>query len=240
MEERNDKLHKPRLVCLTGAGMSVESGFKTFRGQDGLWEDFPVEQVATHSGWEKDPVLVNNFYNMLRRKLWNARPNEGHRILARLEERFDVTVVTQNVDDLHERAGSSCVVHLHGELSKVCSSDCPDDPRFIRQLTPDHSDVAPGERAGDGSLLRPYIVFFQEMVPKLSEAAAVVRQADVMVIVGTSLNVYPAAGLTDYLRPNIPIFLIDPDRVRLRLPHLIHLQMGASAGMAQLEQLLSE
>lgn len=146
---------KKKVVFLTGAGMSVESGFKTFRGNDGLWENYPVEQVASHEGWEADPTLVNNFYNMMRRKLWNAQPNEGHRLVAELENTFDVSVLTQNVDDLHERAGSSHVIHLHGELTKVCSSRDPYDERYIQQLTPETNDVKPGALAGDGSLLRP-------------------------------------------------------------------------------------
>jgi len=148
------------LVFLTGAGMSVESGFKTFRGSDGLWENYPVEQVASHEGWETNPTLVNNFYNNLRKKLYAAEPNEGHRLIKDLEKDYDVSVITQNVDNLHEKAGSKNVIHLHGELSKVCSSKAPYDPRFIEELTPEHSDVEPGTLAKDGRLLRPFIVFF--------------------------------------------------------------------------------
>ena len=147
--------------------MSVESGFKTFRGSDGLWENYPVEQVASHEGWERDPELVNNFYNMLRRKLFAAQPNEGHRLISDLERDFEVAVITQNVDNLHEKAGSSHVIHLHGELAKVCSSRSPYDERFVRTLTEADPDVAPEARAADGSLLRPYIVFFGESVPKM-------------------------------------------------------------------------
>lgn len=132
-----------KIVFLTGAGMSVESGFKTFRGSDGLWEDFPVEQVASHEGWLADPTLVTNFYNSLRHKLFTAQPNEGHKLIHELETDFDVTVVTQNVDNLHEKAGSTHVIHLHGELDKVCSSDNPYDPRYIQQLTPEHPEVNP-------------------------------------------------------------------------------------------------
>lgn len=168
---------KKKVVFLTGAGMSVESGFKTFRGNDGLWENYPVEQVASHEGWEADPTLVNNFYNMMRRKLWNAQPNEGHRLVAELENTFDVSVLTQNVDDLHERAGSSHVIHLHGELTKVCSSRDPYDERYIQQLTPETNDVKPGALAGDGSLLRPFIVFFGESVPMLDAAARKAAEA---------------------------------------------------------------
>ena len=201
---------KKKVVFLTGAGMSVESGFKTFRGNDGLWENYPVEQVASHEGWEADPTLVNNFYNMMRRKLWNAQPNEGHRLVAELENTFDVSVLTQNVDDLHERAGSSHVIHLHGELTKVCSSRAPYDERYIQQLTPETNDVKPGALAGDGSLLRPFIVFFGESVPMIEPAAEAMSQADIVVVIGTSLNVYPAAGLLFYAPKNAPIYYIDP------------------------------
>lgn len=153
---------KKKLVFLTGAGMSVESGFKTFRGNDGLWENYPVEQVATHEGWEKDPTLVTNFYNMLRKKLYAAQPNEGHKLIKSLENDYDVCVITQNVDNLHERAGSKNVIHLHGELSKVCSSREPYDERYIIDLPADNCTVEPGTKAGDGSLLRPFIVFLAE------------------------------------------------------------------------------
>ena len=210
----NEKMNgqkKQKIVFLTGAGMSVESGFKTFRGNDGLWENYPVQQVATHEGWEADPTLVTNFYNMLRKKLYAAQPNEGHKLIKSLEDSYDVVVVTQNVDNLHEKAGSSKVIHLHGELSKVCSSKDPDDERYIVELPEDHCTVEPGTKAGDGSLLRPYIVFFGENVPKIMEAAREVSEADIMVIIGTSLNVYPAAGLVQYAKPNTPIYLIDPE-----------------------------
>ena len=174
--------------------MSVESGFKTFRGNDGLWENYPVEKVASHDGWEADPTLVTNFYNMLRKKLWNAQPNEGHRLIKQLENDYEVCVVTQNVDNLHEKAGSSHVIHLHGELTKVCSSRDPYNHHYIKQLTPDNSDVVPGEKAGDGSLLRPYIVFFGESVPMMDAAAYEAKDADIFVIIGTSMNVYPSSS----------------------------------------------
>ena len=206
-----------KIVFLTGAGMSVESGFKTFRGNDGLWEDYPVEQVASHEGWEANPALVNSFYNNLRKKLYAASPNEGHRLIKELEKDYDVTVVTQNVDNLHEKAGSSKVIHLHGELTKVCSSKNPYDSRYIQELPAEDCMVAPGTRAGDGSLLRPFIVFFGEAVPMIEPAAE------------------EAAGLVRYTRPGIPIYLIDPDdapagsagRVR-------HIKKGASEGMKDL------
>lgn len=236
MEKSNQKRQK--IVFLTGAGMSVESGFKTFRGNDGLWENYPVERVATHEAWVTDPDFVTEFYNMLRKKLYAAQPNKGHKLIKELERDYDVTVVTQNVDNLHEKAGSTHVIHLHGELAKVCSSADPDDPRYIRELPEDDCQVAPGTRAGDGSLLRPYIVFFGEAVPKISEAAEAVAQADMLVIIGTSLNVYPAAGLVQYVRRGTPIYLIDPEPVVGRgIPNLTHIQEGASRGM---EELLKE
>ena len=230
---------KKQLVFLTGAGMSVESGFKTFRGADGLWENYPVQQVATHEGWEADPVLVNNFYNGLRKKLYAAQPNEGHRIVASLQKEFDVTVVTQNVDNLHEKAGSEKVIHLHGELTKVCSSRDQFDERYVRELSEDDCEVSAGEKAGDGSLLRPFIVFFGESVPMISAAADITSEADVFVIIGTSLNVYPAAGLLHYVRPGVPVYLIDPEDVAAGGRYNIrHIQKGASEGMKELRKIL--
>lgn len=230
------------LVFLTGAGMSVESGFKTFRGNDGLWENYPVDKVASHEGWLKDPTLVTNFYNMLRHKLYAAQPNEGHRLIHELESHFNVTVITQNVDNLHEKAGSSRVIHLHGELTKVCSSRNPDDPRYIRTLTEDNCEVAPGTLAGDGSLERPFIVFFGESVPMISVAADVAEQADIFVIIGTSLNVYPAAGLVQYVPHSAPVYLIDPEpSMGVGRANFKHLQCGASEGMKLLcEELLKK
>ena len=228
-----------KLVFLTGAGMSVESGFKTFRGADGLWENFPVEQVASHEGWEADPTLVNNFYNTLRQKLYRALPNEGHRLVAALQDRFDVTVVTQNVDNLHERAGSKHVIHLHGELSKVCSSRDPYDPKYVVALPEADCQVAPGALAADDSLLRPYIVFFGESVPMIEPAAQAVQNADIFVIIGTSLNVYPAAGLLRYTRPDVPVYLIDPEPVATNGSRNIHfIRQGASQGMRELTEIL--
>ena len=229
-----------KIVILTGAGMSAESGIKTFRDAGGLWENYPVEQVASHEGWLADPVLVNQFYNARRKELIHAEPNEGHRLVAQLEQRYDVTVVTQNVDNLHERAGSSRVIHLHGELMKVCSSRDTENPHFWRTLDADHYTVAPRENAGDGSLLRPYIVFFGESVPMIEVAAAQAMQADVFVIIGTSLNVYPAAGLIRYVRPGTPIYLIDPKPVSAaRQDEITFIQKGASEGMKILTELLS-
>lgn len=224
-----------KIVVLTGAGMSAESGISTFRDSGGLWENYPVQQVASHEGWEQDPVLVNNFYNMRRRELLDKKPNEGHRLVAELQDKYDVTVVTQNVDNLHEAAGSENVIHLHGELMKVCSSRDPYNPFFIKTLTADNCEVAPGEKAGDGSLLRPFIVFFGESVPEIEKAAAKAQEADLFIIIGTSLNVYPAAGLIQFVRPEVPVYLIDPNHVKTSGSRAIHfIQKGASEGMRQL------
>ena len=229
---------KKKIVVLTGAGMSVESGLKTFRDADGLWEEYPVAKVATHEGWEADPTLVTNFYNMLRGKCLNVKPNEGHRLVARLEEKYDVTVVAQNVDNLHEAAGSTHVVHLHGELMKVCSSRDVDNPHYIQQLGPDNYIVEPGTKAGDGSLLRPYIVFFGEAVPNITIAAEEVQEADILIIIGTSLAVYPAAGLIHYARPGIPVYLIDPNPVSAG-SGVKQIMKGASEGMKELFETLN-
>lgn len=230
---------KKKIVFLTGAGMSVESGFKTFRGNDGLWENYPVDQVASHEGWLNDPTLVTNFYNMLRKKLYAAEPNDGHKLIKRLEEKYDVCVITQNVDNLHERAGSTKVIHLHGELTKVCSSNEPYDDRYIIDLPADNCEVTPGTKAGDGSLLRPFIVFFGESVPMIEPAAVEAQSADIFVIIGTSLNVYPAAGLVQYTKPGIPIYLIDPNEVmRGGYRNITHIKEGASAGMRRLIEIL--
>ncbi|MDO4930673.1 MAG: Sir2 family NAD-dependent protein deacetylase [Bacteroidales bacterium] len=228
-----------KLVVLTGAGISAESGFETFRDSGGLWERYPVEKVATPEGWAADPDLVTDFYNTLRRQLIDAVPNAGHKGLAELERDFDVTVITQNVDDLHERAGSSHIIHLHGELLKVCSSRDVDNPAYIRTLGRDNIEVAHGSRAGDGSLLRPWIVWFGEAVPNLTIAAEAVKQADVMAIIGTSLNVYPAAGLIHYVRTDVPVFLIDPKEVRVPAHRKVEvIQDVASSGVATLRKRL--
>lgn len=228
-----------KIVFLTGAGMSVESGFKTFRGSDGLWENYPVEQVASHEGWEANPTLVTNFYNMLRKKLYVAQPNDGHKLIKTLEEHYDVSVVTQNVDNLHEKAGSRHVIHLHGELSKVCSSRDPYNPHFIKELTEAVPEVIPGTKAGDGSLLRPFIVFFGENVPMMDAAITETQKADIFVVIGTSLNVYPAAGLLNYVAPGTPVYVIDPDRVAVHIRRdITYIEKGASEGMRDLCSIL--
>lgn len=233
-------MSKKKIVILTGAGMSAESGIKTFRDAGGLWEEYPVQQVASHEGWLADPELVTRFYNARRRELLKAQPNEGHRLVARLEEKYDVTVVTQNVDNLHERAGSTRVIHLHGELMKMCSSRDTENPLCWQTLTADNCEVEPGTKAADGSLLRPYIVFFGESVPMIEPAMEITAEADIFIIIGTSLNVYPAAGLVRYVRPGVPVYLIDPAHVAADRAGVVHIRKGASEGMKELTELLEK
>ena len=220
--------------------MSAESGISTFRDAGGLWNKYPVQQVASHEGWLADPELVTEFYNSRRAELIKTSPNDGHRLVAELERDYDVTVVTQNVDNLHEQAGSSEVIHLHGELMRMCSSRDVDNPRFHVTLTADNYRVEPGTTAGDGSLLRPFIVFFGESVPMISIAADKAAEADIFIIIGTSLNVYPAAGLVDFVRRGVPIYLIDPKPVAApsRL-NITHIHKGASEGMRELMNILA-
>lgn len=222
-----------KIVFLTGAGMSAESGISTFRDSGGLWEQYPVEAVASIDGYHRDPELVLRFYNERRRQLLECSPNEGHRLVASLEGKYDVTVVTQNVDNLHEKAGSSRVIHLHGELMKATSSRNPNDSRCICELTEDRLDINIGDKAADGSQLRPFIVWFGENVPMIERAVEEVQTADILVIIGTSLNVYPAAGLVSFANAGTEIYLIDPKPVRV--PNGIDIkviQKGASEGMA--------
>ena len=182
---------KKNLVILSGAGMSAESGISTFRDAGGLWDKYPVMQVASAEGYVRDPELVINFYNERRKQLLDVEPNAGHIGLAELEKDFNVTVVTQNVDNLHERAGSTRIIHLHGELTKVCSSRDPYNPRYVKELKPEEYEVKMGDKAGDGSQLRPFIVWFGEAVPEIETAVDYVEKADIFVIIGTSMNVYP-------------------------------------------------
>lgn len=224
-----------KIAILTGAGMSVESGLSTFRGGGGLWDEYPVEQVATPEGYAANPALVLEFYNKRRRQLLTVEPNEGHRLIATLEERYDVTVITQNVDDLHERAGSTNVIHLHGELMKVCSSRAPQDLRYVRTLPSYAPEIHLGDTAADGSQLRPYIVWFGEAVPLMEDAIRAVCDIDMFIIIGTSLNVYPAAGLLNYVPANVPVYLVDPNEVDVRGVHkVVAIREGASAGMQEI------
>ena len=228
-----------KLVVLTGAGMSAESGISTFRDSGGLWDRYPVEQVATPEGYAANPELVLNFYNERRKELLHVEPNEGHKLLAELERYFDVTIITQNVDNLHERAGSHHVIHLHGELTKVTSSRNPNDVACIRELNPEEYDVKIGDKAADGSQLRPFIVWFGEAVPMIETAVDYAEKADVFVIIGTSLNVYPAAGLLNYVPYDVPVYLIDPKEVNITSGRKVHvIRKGASAGMEELKEIL--
>ena len=223
-----------KLVILTGAGMSAESGIKTFRDSDGLWENYRIEDVCTPEALERNPELVNHFYNERRKQLYEAQPNAGHKGLAGLENYFDVRIITQNIDDLHERAGSKHVLHLHGELKKVRSSKNPDSIYDLKGW-----ELKPGTRCEDGSLLRPHVVFFGEAVPNIEPATDLVRQADIFVIIGTSLNVYPAAGLLHYVPRGAEVYLIDPKPVDTHTSRSIHvIQKGASEGVAELKKKL--
>ena len=227
---------KKRLVILTGAGMSAESGISTFRDSGGLWEQYNVEDVASIEGWFRNPTLVQEFYNQRRKQLLSTQPNEGHKGLAELEKDFDVQIITQNVDNLHERAGSSNVLHLHGELMKVRSTR---NESRIYELTADNWEVKPDTRDKYGDTVRPHIVFFGEAVPMINPAIDLVESADIFVVIGTSLNVYPAAGLVQYARRNIPVYLIDPKPINVPAgTHII--AKGASEGVAELTKLLTQ
>ena len=231
---------KKNLVILSGAGMSTESGINTFRDAGGLWDKYPVMQVASAEGYVRDPELVINFYNERRKQLLDVEPNAGHIALAELEKDFNVTVVTQNVDNLHERAGSTRIIHLHGELTKVCSSRDPYNPRYVKELKPEEYEVKMGDKAGDGSQLRPFIVWFGEAVPEIETAVDYVEKADIFVIIGTSMNVYPAAGLLNYVPRTAEVYLIDPKPVDTHSMRQIHIiQKGASEGVKELKRLLS-
>jgi NAD-dependent protein deacetylase/lipoamidase len=225
---------KKRLVVLTGAGISAESGLKTFRDSDGLWEGYDVMEVATPRGWNKNPRLVLEFYNLRRRDVAKAQPNAAHIGLAELEKDFEVHIITQNIDDLHERAGSTNVWHLHGEIFKMRSVA---DESLIYPIT---EDIQLGQLADDGAQLRPHIVWFEEPVPMIAEAAPLVRSADIFAVVGTSLVVYPAAGLVDYALPGIPKFIVDkkiPYTSGIR--NLTAIEHPASIGVKELQKKLA-
>lgn len=223
-----------KVVILTGAGISAESGISTFRDSDGLWENYNVEDVATYEAYQRNPSLVLNFYNERRRQLFQAKPNEGHRQLVRLEEKFDVQIVTQNIDNLHEQAGSTHVLHLHGELTKA-RSDRNDN--LIIEIG--DKDIALGDLAPDGAQLRPHIVWFGEAVPNIEPAAALCSEADYFIVIGTSMNVYPAAGLIHYVPRSTPCFLIDPKAVPISRPITIF-QEKAGTGVKKVVDMLME
>lgn len=232
--------HKLKIVFSTGAGVSAESGVSTFRDAGGLWENYPVMQVASAEGFRKDPELVHRFYNERRRQLLQVHPNEAHKIIAELQNnpRLEVYVITQNVDDLHERAGSENVLHLHGELMKIRSLT---DENYIETLTADNFETSPQTRGQNGHLMRPHIVFFNEAVPNIPNAMEIVAQADVFVVIGTSLAVYPAAGLINCTRPATPIYYIDPNPASVSgVKNLTVIREKASIGMRKLQEILSD
>lgn len=225
-----------KVVVLTGAGMSADSGLKTFRDSDGLWEGHDVSEVATPQAWERDKELVLEFYNQRRQQAHAVDPNAGHKALAQLEEQYDVTIITQNVDSLHERAGSSDVVHLHGQLSKVRSED---DPSLIYDIGGDTIEL--GDTAEDGAQLRPHVVWFGEPVPNMRKAADIVPEADILIVIGTSLVVYPAAGLADLAGSGIPKYIIDPATPEVRsYSDWTHLKQRAAEGTPELVNELLE
>lgn len=229
---------KPRLVVSTGAGISKESGISTFRDSDGLWENYPVMEVASADGFRRNPQLIHDFYNARRRALVDAMPNSAHKALVELEKKFDVYVITQNVDDLHEKAGSKNILHLHGELMKIRSVS---DPDYVETLDVEHLETTPETRGRRGDLMRPHIVFFQEPVPNIEKAAEIASEADVFVVIGTSLVVYPAAGLIQCVRPGVPIYYIDPNPADVSgIPNVTVIREPATKGMEILEKLLME
>ena len=229
-----------RIVVLSGAGMSAESGISTFRDNGGLWDQYNVEDVATPEGWMRNPQLVTEFYNVRRKQLLEVEPCLGHQLVAKLEDEHAVTVITQNVDNLHERAGSSYIIHLHGELMKVTSSISPNDSQYIKTLDEEHLEVKIGDLADDGSQLRPFIVWFGEAVPEIEKAAEECAKAEMLIVIGTSLNVYPAAGLTRCVAPGTLIYLIDPSSVTWNSNEKVHhIVKGASEGMKELFSILN-
>lgn len=223
---------KKKLVVLTGAGISAESGLKTFRDSDGLWNGYNIEDVATPRAWKKNKQLVLDFYNMRRRDVLNAQPNAAHIGLAELEKDFHVHVITQNIDDLHERAGSTNILHLHGEIFKMRSEF---DEELIYEIK---KDILLGDVAEDGAQLRPHIVWFEEPVPMIERAAEIAFGADIFVVIGTSLAVYPAAGLINYAPRTIPKFIVDKNIPYSSLYNLTSIGKPATEGMIELKSLL--
>ena len=229
-----------RLAILTGAGVSAESGFQTFRDSGGLWEQYNVNDVASIEGWYRNRKLVLDFYNGLRVQLRDAKPNRAHEIIAELEKSFKVDVITQNVDNLHERAGSTHIVHLHGELTKVRPENGVYDNTGSEKEVIDvgYSPVVLGDLAPNGSQLRPHIVFFGEAVPKIEQAIEIVEKADILLIVGSSLQVYPAAGLYRYAGPHTPIYVIDPKPVQIYDPRVTMITDVATKGMEKFVEMV--
>lgn len=231
---------KKKIVVLTGAGVSAESGLSTFRGNNGLWGEYDPEEVASIQGWYRNRALVLDFYNGLRRRLSEVRPNAAHVAIAALEKEYSVTVITQNVDNLHERAGSTRVLHLHGEATKVRPEDGEYDRTYSEKEVIDigYDAVVLGDKAPNGSQLRPHIVFFGEAVPNIEKAIDIVSTADIMLIVGTSLNVYPAAGLYRYASNGVPIYLIDPEDVAVNDSRITHIRDVATKGMKTFREMI--
>jgi NAD-dependent deacetylase len=232
-KENTNPISKLKVVVLTGAGISAESGLRTFRDSDGLWEGHNIEDVATPRAWHKNPQLVLDFYNQRRADVAKAEPNEAHIGLAALEQYFNVHIITQNIDDLHERGGSTNVLHLHGEIFKMCSEA---DKSLVYAIK---GDINLGDLASDGHQLRPFIVWFEEPVPMIETAAAIAAEADIFVVVGTSMVVYPAAGLLHYAPKHIPKFIVDKSIPSIvQVPNLTAIEKPATLGMVDLKNAL--
>ena len=226
---------KKKVVVLTGAGISAESGISTFRDSDGLWEQYRVEDVATYDAYLRNPELVLNFYNERRRQLFQVKPNEGHRQLVRLEEKYDVRIITQNIDNLHEQAGSTNVLHLHELLTQARSDR---DDNLIVDIG--DRDIHIGDKAPDGAQLRPHIVWFGEAVPNIEPAAELCEKADYFIVVGTSMNVYPAAGLIHYVPRSTPCYLVDPKAVPISRPITIFQEKAGTGVKKVVDELLNQ
>ncbi len=226
-----------KIIVLTGAGISAESGLQTFRDADGLWEGYNIEDVATPEAWRKNPALVQQFYNERRKSVMQARPNAAHLALKKLEEKYDVLIITQNIDDLHERAGSAQILHLHGEIMYARSSK---NPALLYKL--DSDEIKMGATCELGSQLRPHVVWFGEAVPMITKAMHEMQLADIIILVGSSLAVYPAAGLLEYAHPGIPVYVIDPKIPNVNISNsIIKIEEKASIGLPKLvEELLKD
>lgn len=236
-------MKKQKIAVLTGAGVSAESGISTFRDANGLWDNYNVEDVATLEGWNRNPALVLDFYNQRRRQLATVKPNAAHLAIASLEDNYDVTVITQNIDNLHERAGSTRIIHLHGELTKVRPENRYNERNgFSEDMVFDigYGDINLGDTSVDGIQLRPHVVWFGEAVPKIEQAIDVVEAADILLIVGTSLQVYPAAGLYAYAKASTPIYIIDPKDVPVRDGRITHIKSVATVGMEKFIEIISK
>ena len=216
-----------KVVVFTGAGISAESGIKTFRDSGGLWEEYNINDVATPAAWERNPELVLDFYNKRRRQVMDAKPNAAHKALVKLEQKFDVHIITQNIDDLHKRAGSKKILYLHGEIMKSRSSLNPEIIYDIKK-----GEIKMGDKCEAGSQLRPHIVWFGELVPNMEQAYLITQKADILIIIGTSLSVYPAAGVIDYAPVNASKYLVDPNDIDIKkIPHLVFIKENAAKGV---------